>query len=456
MNNKTSMLIVSENQEHQTIYKNFFNKHGFKVFYTQTATGILDLICKEDIEIVLIEFQQSPAISSALIKLLIEIKDFDQRIEVILTAPHFPCKVAVEAVKLGATDCISPPNDLDTILESLNNATEYKNLRQQTGLLEREIRERYTFQGMISRNLYMLEIFILVRRLAKHFTTILVTGETGTGKEMVARALHDLSPRSKNRFVTCNCSAFPESLLERELFGHVKGAFTGATDSKPGIFEYANSGTVFLDEIGEMNISLQAKLLRVLEDHKIRRIGSPEEISVDLQVIAATNKDLRVAVKDVRFREDLFYRINVVEIHLPPLRERKEDIPLLCHYFLSQLNKKFNKNIKGISRKAQILLMSHTWEGNVRELVNVIESATILTTKDYISDQEISKQIQKSTGSGKSSISYGEDLSLEEVERQHIANILKKTGGNKVKASGILGLSRRSLYRKIDKLNITW
>ena len=450
------MLVVSENPDYQTTHKDFFDKHGFKVFCTQTTTGTLDLICKEDIEIVLIEFQQPPTINSELIKLLIEIKDFDQRVEVILTAPHFPREVAVEAVKLGAADCVSPPDDLNNILESLNSVTEYKDLRQQTGLLEHEIRERYTFQGMISRNLYMLEIFTLVKRLAKHFTTVLVTGETGTGKEMVARSLHNLSPRSKSRFVPCNCSAFPESLLERELFGHVKGAFTGATDSKPGIFEYASGGTVFLDEIGEMEIPLQAKLLRVLEDHKIRHIGSPEEVPIDVQVIAATNKDLRVAVKDVRFREDLFYRINVVEIHLPPLRERKEDIPLLCHHFLSQCNKKFNKNIMGLSRKAQILLMNHTWEGNARELQNVIESAAILTTKDYISDQEISKQLQKSTGSGRSIIPYGEDLSLEEVERQHIAQILKKTGGNKVKAADILGISRRSLYRKIDKLNITW
>jgi len=458
MSNKTAMLVVNENIDYQSIYKDFFEKHGFKVFCTQTTTGILDLISKENINVVLITFQQSPTINSPLIKLLIEIKDFDQRVEVILTAPHFSPEVAVEAVKLGAADCISPPNDLDTISESLNNVTEYKNLRQQTGFLEHEIREHYTFQEMISRNLYMLEIFTLVRRLAKHFTTVLITGETGTGKEMIAHALHNLSPKSKSRFVPCCCSAFPESLLERELFGHVKGAFTGATDSKPGIFEYASGGTVFLDEIGEMEIPLQAKLLRVLEDHKIRRIGSPEEISIDVQVIAATNKDLRVAVKDVRFREDLFYRINVVEIHLPPLRERKEDVPLLCHHFLSQFNKKFNKNIKGLSRKAQILLMNHTWEGNVRELQNVIESAAILTTKDYISDQEISKQLQKSTGLGKSiSITpYGEDLSLEEVEKQHIANILKKTGGNKVKAAGILGLSRRSLYRKIDKLSITW
>jgi DNA-binding NtrC family response regulator len=422
MSSKTAMLVINENQEYQAIYKDFFDKHGYRVFLTQNNSEILDLISKENIEIVLIGFKKPPTINTSLIKFLIEIKDFDQRVEVVLIAPHFPQETAVKAVKLGATDCISPPDDLDNILESLNNVTEYKNIRKQTGLLEREIRERYTFQGMISRNLYMLEIFTLVRRLAKHFTTVLVTGETGTGKEMIAK----------------------------------KGSFTGATDSKPGIFEYASGGTVFLDEIGEMEIPLQAKLLRVLENHKIRRIGSPEEISIDVQVIAATNKDLRVAVKDVRFREDLFYRINVVEIHLSPLRERKEDIPLLCHYFLSQFNKKFNKCFKGISRKAQILLANHTWEGNVRELQNVIESATILTTKDYISDQEISKQIHKSAGFVKSPISYGEDLSLEEVERQHIANILKKHGGNKVKSAAILGLSRRSLYRKIDKLNITW
>jgi DNA-binding NtrC family response regulator len=456
MNYQTTMLIVSENPDHQAVQKDFFEKNSFTVFCAQNTEGILDLISQENIEIILIEFQQSPTINSTFLKLLIEIKDFDQRVEVVLTAPRFSRDIAVEAVKLGATDCISPPDDLNNILESLNNVAEYKDLRQQTGILEREIRERYTFQGMISRNLYMLESFTLLKRLAKHFTTVLVTGETGTGKEMVAMALHHLSPRAKNRFVPCNCSSFPESLLERELFGHVKGSFTGATDSKPGIFEYSDAGTVFLDEIGEMGIPLQAKLLRVLEDHKIRRIGSPEEISIDVQVIAATNKDLRVAVKDVRFREDLFYRINVVEIHLPPLRERKEDIPLLCHYFLSQFNKKFNKDIKGISRKAQILLMNHTWEGNVRELQNVIESAAILAAKDYISDLDISKQLQKSTGSIKSSLAYGDELSLEDVERQHIANVLKKTGGNKVKASSILGLSRRSLYRKIDKLNITW
>ena len=203
-----------------------------------------------------------------------------------------------------------------------------------------------------------------------------------------------------------------------------------------------------------MEIPLPAKLLRVLEDHTIRRIGSPKEITVDVQVITATNRDLRSALQDAQFREDLFYRINVVEIHLPPLRERKEDIPLLCNHFLSQCNVKFNKQLKGISRKAQIVLSNHTWEGNVRELQNVIESAAILTTKDYISDQEISVQIEKSSGARQRSSSYGDDLTLEEVERQHITHILETTAGNKGKAAAILGLSRRSLYRKIAKLGL--
>jgi transcriptional regulator with PAS, ATPase and Fis domain len=300
----------------------------------------------------------------------------------------------------------------------------------------------------------MLEVFSLIKRLARHFTTILITGETGTGKEMVARAIHNLSPRADKKFVPCNCSAFPETLLERELFGHVKGSFTGATDSKPGIFEYADGGTVFLDEIGELPVSLQSKLLRVLEDRTIRRIGSPHETPVDVRIITATNRDLRQAIQAGHFREDLFYRINVLDISLPPLRERREDIPLLCQHFLSLINIKCGRNIKGISRSAQLRLMEHPWEGNVRELQNVIESTALLAVKDYISEVEITAQLEKSGGSLKASTGYDDDLTLEEVERRHIARVLAKTGGNRLQAAQLLGISRRSLHRKIDKLHL--
>lgn len=451
---KYNLLIVTGNPEEHPRYKDFFARQGYNLFYAATAPAALELLKGTTFEIVLIVFRGKPAAASPLVRLLTDIKRFDQRIEVLLTAPVFSAEFTLKALQMGAADCVSKPRDLNVLLESLNAVAEQITLRRQTGLLEHEIRERYTFQGMISKNPQMLEVFTFIRRLAKHFTTILVTGETGTGKEMVAKALHDLSPRSRNRYVACNCSAFPESLLERELFGHLKGAFTGATDSRPGIFEYANGGTVFLDEIGEMATPLQAKLLRVVDDRTIRRIGSPKETPVDVQVITATNRDLRMAVKKGLFREDLFYRINVLEIHLPPLRERKEDIPLLCHHFLSQCNKKFNKQLRGVSRKAQMALMEHTWEGNVRELQNVIESAAILTARDYLSEQETAEQLEKSSGLPKARSLYGDDVTLEEVERQHIARILKKTAGNKVKAAAILGLSRRSLYRKIAKLGI--
>ena len=455
MPNKPNLLLINENKDYQPQYEDFFGMHGFNVLTAQKPSRVLDLIKKNNVEIVLIGFNKSPASKSPLAKLLDSIKEYDQRIEVLLIAPHFSKEFAVQAIQRGAADCITDPANLNTILASLNKLSEFSDVRKETGQLEQQIRDRYTFQGMISRNLYMLEIFSLIRRLANHFTTILITGETGTGKELVARALHDLSPRSQKNYVACNCSAFPESLLERELFGHVKGSFTGASDSKPGLFEFADGGTVFLDEIGEMELPLQAKLLRVLEYHTIRRIGSPNELSVDVQVITATNRDLRLAIKDVQFREDLFYRINVIEIHLPPLRERKEDIPLLCHHFLAQFNANFNKTLKGISRKAQIQLMNHPWEGNVRELQNVIESAAVLSTKDYISDDDILRQLEKTSGVRNYTIPYGDDLSLEEVERQHISRVLEKTGGNKVQSAKILGLSRSSLARKMEKLHIS-
>lgn len=454
MPHSTNLLLVTEDKSGPGRLKDFLARHGYAVFSTRSAPRVRELMSTNSIEIVLISLKAKPALNTPLLNLLQEVKELDERVEVLMLAPRCSREFALKAIQLGAADCISTPGDFDSIVESLSRVSDYYTIRKQTGVLEHEIRELYTFQGMISRNPRMLELFTLIKRLARHFTTILITGETGTGKEMVARALHNLSPRAGKPFVACNCSAFPETLLERELFGHTKGSFTGAMDSKPGIFEYADGGTVFLDEIGEMAVSLQSKLLRVLEDHTIRRIGAPHETSVDVQIIAATNRDLRTAIKEKRFREDLFYRINVLDINLPPLRDRKDDIPLLCHCFLTEVNRKCDKNIKGLSRSAQLRLMNHSWDGNVRELQNVIESTALLTAKDYISEQEITAQLEKSGGTLTAAPAYSDHLTLEELERQHITRILAKTGGNRLQAAAGLGISRRALQRKIEKLAI--
>jgi two-component system response regulator PilR (NtrC family)/two-component system response regulator HydG len=450
----TTVLMVTEGTATRHPLPRLLSKAGYTVVTARSAVRAMELIGKNSAQIVLLAFTTKPRVTSPLFQLLKKIKEHDERTEVLLVAPRCSEDFAAQAAQWGAADCISLPGDHDAILQSLHRLREYYSIRRQTGELEHDIQALYTFQGMISRNPRMLEVFSLIKRLARHFTSILITGETGTGKEMVARAIHNLSPRADKKFVPCNCSAFPETLLERELFGHVKGSFTGATDSKPGIFEYADGGTVFLDEIGEMPVSLQSKLLRVLEDRTIRRIGSPHETPVDVRIITATNRDLRLAIKGGHFREDLFYRINVLDISLPPLRDRKEDIPLLCHYFLSRVNSSSGRNINGISRSAQLRLMEHPWEGNVRELQNVIESTALLAVKDYISDGEITVQIEKSSGVRKAPPFYADDLTLEEVERQHISRILAKTGGNRLQAAQILGISRRSLHRKIEKLNL--
>jgi two-component system response regulator PilR (NtrC family)/two-component system response regulator HydG len=450
----TTVLLVTQGTATRHPLPRLLSQEGYTVVTARSAARALELIGLNSAQTVLLAFTTKPRLTSPLFQLLKKIKEHDERTEVLLVAPRCSEEFAAQAAQWGAADCISLPGDIDAILQSLHRLREYYSIRKQTGELEHDIQALYTFQGMISRNPRMLEVFSLIKRLARHFTSILITGETGTGKEMVARAIHNLSPRADKKFVPCNCSAFPETLLERELFGHVKGSFTGATDSKPGIFEYADGGTVFLDEIGELPVSLQSKLLRVLEDRTIRLIGSPHETPVDVRIITATNRDLRLAIKAGHFREDLFYRINVLDISLPPLRERREDIPLLCHHFLSLINVKCGRSIKGISRSAQRMLMEHPWEGNVRELQNVIESTALLTAKDYLAESEINAQLEKSGGSRKAPTAYDDDLTLEEVERRHIARVLAKTGGNRLQAAQLLGISRRSLHRRIDKLHL--
>jgi DNA-binding NtrC family response regulator len=388
------------------------------------------------------------------------IRDMDPRCQTVLMSGVATVDSAVEAIKLGASDYLSKPLELSRLERLLADIRDDIDRRRSVLAIESEVARRLEFCGMIGRAPIMQELFATVRRLAPHVRTALITGETGTGKELVARALHRLGARSEKRFVTVNCSTVVESLFESEVFGHVRGAFTGATENKPGLFEVADAGTLFLDEVGELPLSLQAKLLRVLETGEVARVGSLEGRQVDLQVVAASNRDLRAEVAAGRFRSDLYYRLNVVEIKLPPLRERREDIPYLTAAFVRETSERLQKSVGGLTAAAERLLVSGYWEGNIRELRNVIERACILVDGDLISERELAVSMppvgsRPDVGPDSTAHDVSEKDLLATVERDHIQRALMRAGGNKKAAAKMLGLSRRALYRRLERLDLS-
>jgi transcriptional regulator with PAS, ATPase and Fis domain len=297
----------------------------------------------------------------------------------------------------------------------------------------------------------MVEVFEMVRKVARHYTNILLIGATGAGKELIAKSIHQMSPVSQQRFAVCNCSAMVDTLLESQLFGHMRGAFTGATETRPGLFEYANGGTVFLDEVGETSLPMQAKLLRVIQNREIQRVGSPEVRHVDVRLIAATNRDLRAEVLAGRFREDLFYRLSTIQIRVPNLAERLDDIPLLIQFFLKKYNEAYSKQIKGLTRRAQTVLHQHGWPGNVRELENVISCACLTSVNEFIDVDGLPENLQKPAAQNGRSGDTWRPLPLEEVRRRHIRRVLEACEGNRVRAAQMLGIGRTSLYRFLKR-----
>jgi DNA-binding NtrC family response regulator len=378
-------------------------------------------------------------------ELLSRIIDLDPGIDVILLTSHDSIESAVRAIQKGACDYLTKPitpSDLRRRVEK--PLTDARN-RCYALQLEEELLETSRFQHMVGRSPRMLEVFARIRRVGPHFRNALVTGSTGTGKELVARALHMLSPVSLGRFVICNCSALVETLFESELFGHVKGAFTGATQDRIGLFEYANGGSVFLDEIGDMPLITQSKLLRVLQNQEVQRVGSPVTRKVDVRVIAATHRDLRRQIQDKQFREDLFYRLSMIEIRVPDLAERKEDLPLLERHFLERFSQEYGKSIRTISQRAQSVLRRHSWPGNVRELENVIGNACMMTEGDTIDVRNLPDYLQRSEWCAE--IDFGRTLMpLDEMERRYVARVLEQTNGNKAQTARVLGISRAKLY----------
>jgi len=364
---------------------------------------------------------------------------------VMLMTGHYSTEAAVEAIQKGAYDYLNKPLSVEKLRQRVDQLMAEARQRRRTLQLDRELLKVYEFEGLLGRSPLMLDVFTRVRRVAPHFRTVLVTGATGTGKELVARALHRLSPAASGRFAVCNCSAIVETLFESELFGYVKGAFTGATQDKSGLFEYANGGTLFLDEIGEMPLATQAKLLRVLQSQEIQRVGSPAVRKVDVRVVAATNRDLRARVADKEFRDDLYYRLSMVEVKLPLLAERKEDLPLLVRYLVERFATQYNKPIRGLTRRAQALLARYMWPGNVRELENALGHACMMVEGDLIDVRDFPDTLRKPA---ERELVEDEDLiPLDELQRRHALRVLARVGGNKKRAAEILGIARTTLYQ---------
>jgi DNA-binding NtrC family response regulator len=367
----------------------------------------------------------------------------DSALEIVLMADRWTPAAALSAVARGASDVLAKPLEPSKVRKLVEGFIAQAETRRHTRELDNELLEVYQFQGMVGRSPRMLEVFSRIRRVAPLFQTVLITGSTGTGKELIARALHNLSPRSREKFAVCNCSALTETLLESQLFGHVKGAFTGATCDRTGLFEYADRGTLFLDEIGELSLGAQAKLLRILQNQELQRVGSPVARTIDVHVIAATNRDVRELAVEGQFRQDLFYRLSMIEIQLPPLADRMEDLPLLQQHFLRYFSTKYGKELKGISRRAQIFLTRHRWPGNVRELENVIGNACIMAQGKIVSEADLPEAIRAPMVTLDRAPEF---MTLEEVQSRHLEYILKLVEGNKARAAEILGVSRATVY----------
>jgi len=378
----------------------------------------------------------------------------DSDCPIILMTGHPHVDAAMEAVKLGALDYLSKPIDFDRLGTLLTDVTASMERRERLLDSDARLARQFEFHGMIGRGPAMQELFDTIRRLAPHVRTVLITGETGTGKELVARALHALAGGPDSRLVTVNCSAVVETLFESELFGHVRGAFTGAADHKVGLFEHADGGTLFLDEVGELPLTLQAKLLRAVELGEVHRVGSLERRKVDVRIVAATNRDLRWEVATGRFRGDLFYRLAVIEIRIIPLRERHEDIPYLSAAFLRACAARLNRTLNGFTPAAERVLQRAAWPGNIRELRNVIERACILSDGRILSEREITtamstQTLQRDVPVPTAGVSDEDPNLLSNAQRDHVERVVSQAGGNKTAAARMLGISRRSVYRRL-------
>jgi DNA-binding NtrC family response regulator len=442
---RTQLVVIDDDIRNLELVCEALQQPGLKIEAFDDPKRGLDHVLRERPAIVLTDLVM-PHFDG--MEVLRRVMAADPAIEVILMTANYTSESAVAAIKEGASDYLEKPIKMDRLRERIQVVLAEAETRHQASEIDRRSIDTFRFEGIVGRSPLMLEMFARIRRVAPHFRAVLVSGATGTGKESVARALAKLSPAATGPLVVCNCAALTESLLESELFGYVKGAFTGALQDKMGLFEHAHNGVLFLDEIGELSLSAQAKLLRVLQDHEVQRVGSAAVRKINVRVIAATNRNLRVMVAERAFREDLFYRLSMVEIKLPKLSERKEDLPLLQRHFLERFSHEYNKSIDGITRRAQAMLSRHGWPGNVRELENAIGNACMMSDGPMLDVKDFPPLQQDANDDAGFS---GDSMSLEDVQKVHILRVLRSVGGNKQRAAEVLGIARVTLYSFLKK-----
>jgi len=455
---KEKILVVEDEKLLRWSLKERLTKEGFDVYEAETGQAARAAMTEEDIDLLLVDYRLPDTTGVDILK---DAMNARPDVPVILMTAYSTVETAVEAIKLGAFDYINKPFNQDEMVLVVEKALETSRLRREVRSLRKQQEERYGLTSIVGDSPAMREVFRMIRKVGRSAaSTVLITGESGTGKDLVAKAIHYASDRASGPFMNITCSALPENLLESELMGHERGAFTDARTSKQGLFELANGGSLFLDEIGDMGILLQAKLLRFLEEKTFKRVGGVRDIKVDVRIIAATNRDLAKAVQDTQFREDLYYRLKVIPIVLPALRERVEDIPLLVRHFIDQFNREFKKNCRGMTDEAVALLCKHGWPGNVRELRNVIERAMILEDKEYLDEDDLPEEIGGTTVPAPPTV--GTDgfrlpeggYPLERMELDMVRQALEKAGGNQTRAARLLSISRDALRYKIKKFNL--
>ena len=452
MSEKPRILVVDDEESHRIMLRAVLKEEGYEVSEASDGTEAVKAVEREPFDLILMDIRMRTMDG---IEALGEIRKISPLVPVLIMTAYASVKTAVEALKAGAFEYLTKPLDTDELKILIEKALELYHLRAENIALKERLGDRFDFSKIIGRSPKMKEVFDTLSLVAPTDATVLILGESGTGKELVANSIHHNSPRASQPFIKVSCAALPETLLEGELFGHEKGAFTGAIARREGRFQLAHRGTIFLDEVGEMSMTTQTKLLRVLQEKEFEPLGSTRTVKADVRVIAASNKDLEREVKEGRFREDLFYRLNVVPVSLPPLRERKDDIPALAAHFFAIYRDKNRKELKDISGKAMDLLSRYDWPGNIRELENCIERAVILARGEIIAPADLPLTIQALSGDREiQGLNLPSGISIQEVEKALILKTLEDTGGNRSRAAEILGINRRTLQNKLREYGI--